>query len=932
MKGMSMVRLGFLLALIFHTSSQLSASDYPESPVTLNEDFTSENITSSVFIYQAKKPTKIQDLRDADFTKVSSPLLNFQFSDDEFWLRFSLKNESQKSKEVIIQARNWFLDVADLYTLNENGTFITQSAGDWVPMSRKEIRSKYPSFSIDFAPMEAKTFYLKLKNTNYNQLDVFIMDSKMFFRSLETGSSWELVVGLILMRITFHIALLIVVFRDRRIRSFNLFGIYLCAVFYFASGYGGFSFPESPYWTNKAFYFILSLAPAVICYYLYAIYRLDIHLPKIRWIYIPVALVGVVNILYNLFFQSAYVSWLYICFMFGFVFLSFLSLFFFYRKYEKPSFWYLFNVGLYLPAFTYMYSRNAGLIQSPYDFNVIQFVFVIDFLTIGFILAGMFKLSQKEIVELTTEVVVKQEQALALRELNKAKSSIFTNITHELRTPLTLILSPLEQLTSKLPHHQELNLISKNAHRLLEIVNQMLEVAKLDAGMMVRQDRYGEIGSYFQHLVDRYKTMADEKSIDLVLEKTFSRYPSYFDQDIFEKIFGNLISNAIKFTPKNGSVFVYLGITSPQMLTVEVRDTGIGIHDKDQDKIFDRFFQGSNSEDNTKPGTGIGLSIVKDMVHFLEGRIELSSTPNEGTSFTVQIPIAEMISESSEKHENLVFESETVGIIPSQEAEFRRLLIVEDNDDLRNHLVDLLGEKFEITTAINGLDGLEKAKNWMPDFIISDIMMPIMDGIQLCRQLQEDFATSHIPVIFLTAKVEDSDRLLGLEVGAVAYVTKPFLRSELLFTLQNIDRVKRQIITNIGGSLLSVKELSSDMLEAVIPENVSTQPISPKDQDFMKKIISYIDQNYVEPDLDLEKLCTLVGLGKTTLIHKFKAHRGITPIQYIKQYRLEKAKELLEAKPLMQISDVAYSVGFNSPRYFSTAFGEYFGYPPSKKE
>jgi len=527
-----------------------------------------------------------------------------------------------------------------------------------------------------------------------------------------------------------------------------------------------------------------------------------------------------------------------------------------------------------------------------------------------------------------------------LHKADEMKLRFFTNISHEIRTPLTLIIGPTEKLLAlkEIRNHpnitDDINIIYRNEKRLLRLINQLLDVRKIETGTLKLNVQKTDIISFLQGIVELFITLSKENDIELNLISDTNRHELYFDIDKIEKIIANLLSNAIKHTPKKGKILLKVvskaNRNNKSFVKISVFNTGKEIPEKHLPHIFDRFYQISANSESGQIGSGIGLSICKDLIEVHKGDIEAESIVGTGTTFNVFIPFSSEIYNQDEfikEPDRQINRNYTKSVIEipvcKQETSKENdgstndsytILIVEDNVDMSDFIAGSLTIGFKILKAYDGTEGLKLAKEHLPDIIISDIMMPKMDGLELCERLKSDNLTSHIPVILLTAKSEDEYQLKGLKLGADDYITKPFNPNILEQKINNILEIRKKL----------AEKFSNDM--DIIPSNIS---ISEIDGDFMEKIVKYIEDNIDDPELNGDKLSYEMNMSKGNLYKKLKALTGMTVNIFIRTIRLKIAAKLLKSGNY-NISEVAYSVGFNNPKYFSTCFSELFEVSPKE--
>ncbi len=518
--------------------------------------------------------------------------------------------------------------------------------------------------------------------------------------------------------------------------------------------------------------------------------------------------------------------------------------------------------------------------------------------------------------------VIEQEniQNKRNREMDEMKLRFLTNVSHEFRTPLTLILTPLDKLLKRaeLPEDKKLlEIIDRNAKQLLELVNQLLDFRKLELHGMRYQPSSGNVVFFLYNVIENFREAFDKKNIKLEFVHSTDQFMFNYDKEKLQKVMMNLLSNALKFTPEGGVVEVILEISDDEeWVNILVKDSGIGIKADDMEKIFVRFFQ---SEGNTKlglSGSGIGLNLAREMVQLHNGTINVESEEGKGATFTVSLPVdkavEEIIEDAPEDTEVLhpdVEEEET----DTQDHSMPSILLVEDNVDFRGFMKDTLNDMFTIYEAPDGKVAYDLVHKHMPDIIISDVMMPNVDGLELCQMLRKDIRTSHIPIILLTARTADEDKIKGLENGADDYITKPFNMDLLLL---RVDK------------LLKKRSKMQKQFQKTVDISPSEVQITSMDEKLIKKAVSVVEKNIAESSFSVEDLSKELGMSRVYLYKKLMSITGKSPIEFIRIIRLKRGAQLLE-KSQMNIAEVAYEVGFNSPRYFSKYFKEEYGMLPT---
>jgi signal transduction histidine kinase/DNA-binding response OmpR family regulator len=533
------------------------------------------------------------------------------------------------------------------------------------------------------------------------------------------------------------------------------------------------------------------------------------------------------------------------------------------------------------------------------------------------------KIRQKE-AELVAQL--RQAEAEKLREMDAMKTAFFANVSHEFRTPLTLIISPLKKLLNnpaERPNPSLYRTMLLSGERLLELVNQLLDLTKAEAGKLELQPVEADVLPVLRGVAGSFTSLADVRHIRFETAMPTAELPARFDKDKLSKILSNLLSNAFKFTPEEGTVRVVVN-TEGENLLLEVSDTGTGIEADELPHVFERFYRAKEARRGEVAGSGIGLALTKELVELHGGNIRIASQFGQGTAFKVQLPV---LKNTSETNAELAEEVLTGAVFPDQApnqslkkmaspgSNAPHILIVEDNPDVRRFIEDCLAENYLIQLAPDGQAGLETARKSIPDLIISDVMMPKMDGFELCRELKTDDRTSHIPVVMLTARAESSDKLTGLSTGADDYLIKPFDARELQARVANLIAQRKKLQEHYRRTLAFA---TSAPVEA---ESI--------DMVFLKRVREAVESNMEDENFSVVELGLQVGMSRSQLHRKLSALTGFSPNEIIRNMRLERAKELLEKKA-GNASEIAYMTGFNSPAYFAKCFKDYFGKTPSE--
>jgi signal transduction histidine kinase/ligand-binding sensor domain-containing protein/DNA-binding response OmpR family regulator len=560
------------------------------------------------------------------------------------------------------------------------------------------------------------------------------------------------------------------------------------------------------------------------------------------------------------------------------------------------------------------------------------------FLIIGLLLLLRYLVVERERINHR----IQQERVTAQHrhELDMLKIKFITNISHEFKTPLSLIITPLEKIikaTCEPEQNKQYMLMYRNARRLLSLVNKLLDFRRMEFQELKLNLTYGDIIAFAGDVANSFTDLAEKKEIDFSFHTSVKQLSTYFDQDKVEKIIFNLLSNAFKFTHEKGKVEVTIdvedaspvqdqdtGLNVNSFVVLKVRDTGIGIPRENQDKVFERFFMDDNPKIMINQGTGIGLSLVGEFVKLHKGKIKVESEPGKGSEFSVWFPLIEegqLDEVNRETSKELSKHSELEQLEENDDAKhgipFNNqplILLVEDNADFLFYLKDNLKISYNIIEATNGREGLQIARKKLPDLIVSDIVMPEMDGIELCRIIKSDKNTSHIPVILLTGRSSNKKRLEGFEFGADDYITKPFSFEILESRIRNLI-LQRETIRK---SFQKRFELT--------PSDIQVTPL---DEKLIQKALQIVENNLSDPDFSVDKLSREIGMSRVHLYKKLTSLTGKSPIEFIRIIRLRRAAQLLE-KSQLSVSEIAYQVGFNNPKYFTKYFKSEYRTLPSE--
>lgn len=521
------------------------------------------------------------------------------------------------------------------------------------------------------------------------------------------------------------------------------------------------------------------------------------------------------------------------------------------------------------------------------------------------------------------------------QRLTELKLSFFTNISHELRTPLTLIVNPIEEISRQehlSPKGLEyINVVRRNTNRMVRFINQLLDFRKAQSGKMKLKITNTNILALVDDIAAHFSEVANEKQIELVVAARVKMLFARVDAEKLDIVIYNLLSNAFKFTPEHKVISVVIDEGDKTgFFTIQVIDQGIGVPADKLNDIFELYYEVEKAPGNNLEGTGIGLALCKEIVGLHHGHIEARNNSNEGLTVVLTLPLG---IENTKEEQGLMTGSlpqpkpiEANTVLPEPAAfklpvkdkdRLPLVLLVDDNNELRRFLADQLKEYYHIVEARDGKEGLDLALELVPDLVISDVMMPVMDGIQLLDQLKGLVTTSHIPVILLTAKSSVENQIEGLRYGADYYITKPFQTDFILASIDNLLKQRKKVFDTLLATKKTLELSSGEII------------ITSRDESFLKDIIDIVENGMVDVAFNIDTVAESIGMGRTTFYKKFKSLTDLAPVEFVREMRLKRAKQFLDANG-QNISQIAYAVGFNSARYFSTCFKEAYGVSPSE--
>lgn len=529
-----------------------------------------------------------------------------------------------------------------------------------------------------------------------------------------------------------------------------------------------------------------------------------------------------------------------------------------------------------------------------------------------------------------------RNKVLVEQKLTEVKLSFFTNISHELRTPLTLIVGPLEEIarTEKLSEKGRvyLNIVNRNANRMVRFINQLLDFRKIQSDKMKLNIAKTDMGALVGDICQHFTGMADEKNIRFNISTPTETIHAWVDEEKIDIIVYNLLSNAFKFSPQNKSIHVTLVcVAETEEIELSVIDEGKGVPADKLEEIFEIYYEGNSQGESHLNGTGIGLALARDLALSHQGKLLARNNPDGGMTFILRLRMGKAHFKPTEvKFEDAVQGNDFIhiqapGLVPALpvkntgDMQTPQILIVEDNPELRSFLSVKLEGLYQIKSAADGLEGLNMALALVPDLIISDVMMPNMDGIQMLDQLKHDLRTSHIPIILLTAKSSVESQIEGLKYGADLYITKPFHTDYLLASVENLISSRKRLF----------EQLANALDKRIVNLNPDEVVITSKDEAFLKQSIRIVEEGMKDAEFNIEDVAVAIGMGRTTFYKKLKSLTGLSPVEFVRDMRLKRSKQMLDEGSLT-VSEIGYLAGFNSLPYFSTCFKEKYKISPSE--
>jgi len=890
--------------------------------VILNPSNEEVDVSANVGVFQDVTSRFLfsQVLRQR-FTENTTEHILIPFSDHTFWVKCVLKNSTNEPQRWLIRWENPLTECIDFYVPSGvNNGFLCFRKGSFRQQHHSYLFENTPSHILLFQPRQTQTIYLKVVNKRGVFARLLLLPAEVVEKTkFSSIQRWGLLDGSLLIRLIYTFFLALFVIKDESFKRYSAFIFIRTFSFWAMIGILGGCFISNPYWasvTNNVVMFLSPIGYTFAIRSVVPIYLFSGYVEKILRLILILTILLAFAILFDYqwyWLKSAVVlnlSSQYV--LVGIIAVAC------YRNYQIN---WSYGVPLLLGVASYslVLVRLLGGLQVAGLFELALLFFVLEILLFGLYLGRIIRNYEENQLAIKKELYFKKIQTQQLQELDQLKTNFFVNISHELRTPLTLISGYIEDLKKQSPKNQVYEIVNRNAQRLLELINQLLDLGKLEAGQLKVTYQTVPLDTYFKTFFSAYQSLAESRNIAFVISQNQEGVVGEIDSDKVEKIMTNLLSNAFKFTGPGKKVEVFVEYKArDSRLIVRVQDEGIGIPDDKLEQIFNRFYQVDNSTNKKYEGTGIGLALVKELVNVMDGWVHVQSKEGVGTTFWVELPVAykegvSLIYEENQQPEIDVPKDEELAQASLHD---KLLLVVDDNADIRRYIRSIFSDGYRIIEAENGKIGLEKALESIPDVIISDLMMPEMDGFEFCKILKSDEKTSHVPIIMLSAKANPESRLESWELGADEYLLKPFQSTEVRARVQNLVEKQQRLRRFYGkndGELPPEKEIVGYS----------------KEQQFLQKMYAIVEQQFSDAEFTAEKCAKEMGMSQSQLLRKLKALTDQTINEFIRDFRLERAVELLSQKEAT-ISEIVYQVGFSNLSYFTKTFKEKYGKLPSE--
>ena len=889
------------------------------------------NLTAEMKVFNdSTAQIPFQKIATNKFIKNQKKYIVFPYSNNAYWIKLTLKNENLENKKYLLEWGNPLAEELHFYISDTSGKNFQHTAKRLLT-NQKVIRNAEEeiTFNFELASKETKTVFIKLKSQRGSYANLYLHSVDSYKDSqLESLSSQSFNNGLVIFRLFLVLILGLFIIKDSLFRIYSLQIIFKTFSFFGLINVMGPLVSSNPDIAQKVdflCYNSVSIGSGILILSVLELKKLPKWFPWV--VYASIIFTILINIIVCLDYHWYWMKAGHFTMLFSAAFILLTFVYCAFRK-IKVQIYYAIPFVLGLMSNFLVNLRLLGTFEFRPIFSISAFLFMAEIFLFVIFLGQIFRTVERNKLNAEQDLNVNIQLNERLKEIDNLKTTFFTNISHELRTPLTLITSPIQELLVRYPSDNLLPLMNRNAQRLLTLINQLLDISKLEAGQMSVEINQKDVSLYLKTLVSSFTSLAESRKILFQYTQNQQNALGYIDQDKTDKIITNLLSNAFKFTSEGNKVSVNIQFSDDlSTITITIADTGIGISKEKVSKIFDRFYQVDDAQNRNYEGTGIGLALVKELVGVLKGEISVRSKVGEGTTFIVKLPIGyetwknDIVVEDTKITPLLwkpqqTFSSDIIKIenqLDRNNTDENILLIIDDNADIRTYIRSIFEDKYQIIEAINGKDGILKAQETIPNLIISDLMMPEMDGFEFSKYIKTNETTSHIPIIMLTAKANIESRIEGLELGADDYLIKPFDVKEIKARVKNLLEKQENLRQYFGGKTVKTK----------IPK------YSPLEDIFLTKVNKIIEKHYSKNSFGIQQFCEDMNMSSSQLLRKLKALTSKTTVEFIREYRLQRAAEMLEQQK-GTVSDIAFAVGFESLSYFTKAFQEKHGVLPSE--
>jgi signal transduction histidine kinase/DNA-binding response OmpR family regulator len=905
---------------------------FAQIPVVIKSE-TKAPIQATTYLEVFRDPSAnipFEKIPQQNFKPLGKDYFLFPYSNEAHWVRLKVENQDAINKHWTLQWLNPLAEKLDFYISDSTQKNFAHTGYKLITKKERKLLEVEPAFLFELPPHTSKIIYIKVSSQRglYGTVSIHSPES-LTKKTLGAYIEQSFTNGLLFFRFFLVVILAIFIIKLPIFRIYSLHTVFKTFTYWGLMNVPGPIFTANPDIAKKIdflAYNSITITSGLFVLVAFAINRLPGWNRRIIYFFIFATVL--IDILALLDYQWYWLkAGLYLTIFSSFYFLS---LYVYSLIKRLPTHKY-YSIPFVLSMVSYLLIclRLLGWLEYKPLFQLSSLLFMVENFIFVFFLGQIFRSAERNKLLAEQQLGFNLEQNARLKELDNLKTTFFANISHELRTPLTLISGPIKELIQKYPAESLLPMMQRNTQRLLTLINQLLDISKLEAGQMQVEVSKQNISQYFRTLTSSFTSLAESQHITFETTVTHETPEGYIDKDKLDKIIINLLSNAFKFTAKGGKVTAALENRSDKSITITISDTGIGIKKDKLDKIFDRFYQVDSSQSRKFEGTGIGLALVKELVGVLKGTISVESQENVGTVFKVNIPvdvktwkdeITEVKAETADYSPNLIeslLPNDITDSIPenTNNEQENILLVVDDNADIRAYIRSIFEKDYEVIEAINGKEGISKAFEKIPNMIISDLMMPEMGGFEFCKALKSDEKTSHIPIIMLTARADMASKMEGLELGADDYLTKPFNKEEIVVRVRNLISIREKLKKWYGKEIIELK-----------PDEIKVNSI---DEAFIKKAKAVIEENLSDSQFDLSRFADGMAMSTAQLRRKIKALTNQTAVEFIRRYRLQRAANLLKQKA-GTVSDIAYEVGFESLSYFTKVFQEEFEISPSE--